>query len=102
MENADPNRGKDQETGELLTVIIDELRSIGLILARQDERIEALSKVKDRARPAAWESLSVAVGLHCTEPSLSTHTLPLGIRESPLNGLIIFRFYGFNINYNIY
>jgi hypothetical protein len=47
MDNADPSGRKDQEMEELLTVIIDELRSIGLIPARQDERIEALSKTKD-------------------------------------------------------
>jgi hypothetical protein len=47
MDNADPSGRKDQETEELLTIIIDELRIIGLIPARQDERIEALSKTKD-------------------------------------------------------
>jgi hypothetical protein len=62
MDNADPSGRKDQETEELLTVIIDELRSIGLIPARQDERIEALSKTKDRARRRDWDSVSVAVG----------------------------------------
>ncbi len=74
MEEANTEPRNEKETGELLTVIIDELRSIGLILARQDERIEALSKVKDNSRPSRdWDSVSVAVGFNCPILFSSTH-----------------------------
>jgi hypothetical protein len=62
MGAAEPPSLQAQDTAELLTAIIDELRSIGSILARQNERIEALSRAKDRTHPKEWDSVSVAVG----------------------------------------
>lgn len=93
---------KDQERGEVLTVIIGELRSIGLIIARNDERIEASSKAKDGARPRDYDSVLVAVGFYYTEPFRYIHILSLGIRMTPLRKFIIFRFYMFVLKYGIH
>jgi hypothetical protein len=68
MEAADPVSIAGQDTGKLLTIIIDELKSIGLILARQDERIEALSKANGRVHPKESDSVSVVVSFHCPRP----------------------------------
>ncbi len=65
MEAAESPLLQAQDTGELLTAITDELRSIGSIPARQNERIESLSKAKDRALPKEWDSVSLTVGSQC-------------------------------------
>jgi hypothetical protein len=62
MEAANSTQPKSPETGELLTAIVEELKSIGLILARQNERIEALSRIKEPTQTKDWDSVSVAVG----------------------------------------
>ncbi|KAE9377870.1 hypothetical protein N431DRAFT_399020 [Stipitochalara longipes BDJ] len=79
MEDVDPDPHKRQETKELLNVVIDELKNIGLILARQDERIDALSKAKDRARPQDCDSVSVAESeaLHLTDSISSNSTVSI-------------------------
>jgi hypothetical protein len=84
MEAAEPPSLQAQDTRELLTAIIDELRSIGSILARQNERIEALSRAKDRAHPKEWDSVSVAVGFQC--PRIS-HPISSYAQDSELRRL---------------
>ena len=101
MEDADPGERKPKETEELLNVVIDELRNIGLILARQNERIEALSKVKDRAHPQDWDSVSVAVRLDYPELFSSSHILS-GIRSSPFGKFNHVQFYRLIFQYYLY
>jgi hypothetical protein len=61
MEASNPPPQEVQTTEELLIVIIEELRSIGSVLARQDERIEALSRAKNRPQLSEWDARSVEV-----------------------------------------
>jgi len=75
MEGLDSGHRKPQETEELLSVVIDELRNIGLILARQNERIEALNKAKHGTGPQNWDSVSVAVRVNHPQPFLCSHII---------------------------
>jgi hypothetical protein len=76
MEDVHSAQRESQGTGELLSVVIEELRNIGLILARQNDRIEALSKAKDGVRFQDSDSVSLAVGLDCPKPFVSTDVFP--------------------------
>jgi hypothetical protein len=76
MEDVHSAHREPQGTGELLSAVIDELRNIGSILARQNERIEALSKAKDGVRFQDSDSVSLAVGLDCPKPFVSNHVFP--------------------------
>lgn len=90
-----------QDTAELLTAIIDELRSIGSILARQNERIEALSRAKDRAHPKEWDSVSVTVGFQC--PRLASNLiLCTGLGVTTFRGFDFIQIRSIYIKYNIY
>jgi hypothetical protein len=102
MEAADPPSLQAQDTGELLTAIIDELRSIGSILAQQNERIEALSIAKDRAHPKEWDSVSVTVGFQCPMVSPSHLIVCTGLRVTTFGGFDIFQFHSIYTKYNIY
>jgi hypothetical protein len=76
MEASNPVPHKAQTTEELLAVIVDELKSIGLVLARQDERIEALSRAKNRSHPLDWDCASVMVKFLVNHHAfMTTHTL---------------------------
>lgn len=63
MEAPTSATSKTSETEVLLTVIIDELKRIGSTLARQDERIEALSRAKNRSQLPDWNAGLVVVKL---------------------------------------
>jgi hypothetical protein len=78
MEAHSSAESKTSETDVLLTVIIDELKRIGSTLARQDERIEALSRVKNRSQLLDWDRGSVIVNFPSTQdrfPFFSHSTL---------------------------
>jgi hypothetical protein len=101
MEVVDPVSIAGQDTRKLLTVIIDELKSIGLILARQDERIEALSSAKGRVHPKDWDSVSVVVSFHYPRPFSPNHILRIGFRITIFSRFDFIQFHGIHIKYNI-
>jgi hypothetical protein len=101
MEAAGAPSLQAQDTVELLTAIIDELRSIGSILARQNERIEALSRAKDRAHPKEWDSVSVTVGFQC--PSFAFNLiLCTGLGVTTFSDFDFIQLRSIYIKYNIY
>ncbi|KAN0108226.1 hypothetical protein V8E51_007968 [Hyaloscypha variabilis] len=79
MEDVHSAHREPQGTGELLSAVIDELRNIGSILARQNERIEALSKAKDSVRFQDSDSVSLAESeaINLTDSISSNSTVSL-------------------------